>query len=124
MSRFTKKTIDEFKERLVEQRISVEKELATFSLRDKNIKGNWNAKYPRLDKNENVDLEEEADEVEEYVIRLPIEHSMEKRLEDINKALEKIKKGTYGICEKCKKQIPLKRLKIYPEASLCLDCGK
>lgn len=108
----------------MEQKAHVEKELSAFSTRDKNVKGDWEAKYPRLDKNENVDLEEEADEVEEYIIRLPIEHSLEKRLEDINLALEKIKKGTYGSCENCKKQIPLRRLQIYPEARLCLDCGR
>ena len=123
MPKLAQKTIDEFKEKLLEQKAHVEKELSAFSTRDKNVKGDWDANYPQLDKNENVDLEKEADEVEEYTIRLPIEHSLETRLLDINLALEKIKKGTYGTCENCKKQIPLKRLQIYPEARLCLDCG-
>lgn len=123
MPKLTQKTIDEFKKRLEEQKAHVEKELSAFATRDKNVKGNWEAKYPRLDKNENVDLEEEADEVEEYTTRLPIERSLETRLLDIKLALEKIEKGTYGSCENCKKQIPLRRLQIYPEARLCLDCG-
>ena len=122
MPNLTQKTIDAFKKQLEEQKAHVEKELAEFSSKNENIKGNWEAKYPQLDKNKNVNLEEEADEVEEYTIRLPIEHAMENRLEDIAITLEKIKKGTYGTCENCNKQIPLKRLKIYPEARLCLDC--
>jgi len=122
--KLSQKTIHELGKQLREQKATIEKELTAFSSRDKNLKGNWDANYPQFDKNENVNLEEEADEVEEYVTRLPIEHSLEKRLEDIQAALGEIKKGTYGICENCKKQIPLKRLKIYPEARLCLDCSK
>jgi len=39
-------------------------------------------------------------------------------------ALEKIKKGKYGVCESCGKKISQKRLKISPEARLCLKCRK
>ena len=38
--------------------------------------------------------------------------------------LEKIKKGKYGICEKCGKEIPLERLEVSPEARFCLKCEK
>jgi len=46
------------------------------------------------------------------------------QLLDINLALEKIKKGTYGKCEKCGKQISIQRLKAYPEAKYCRECNK
>ena len=122
MLKLSQKTLDEFTKQLEKQRASIEKELTVFASRNKNVKGDWNAKYPRLDKNENVDLEEEANEVEEYIIRLPIEHSLEKRLQDTHTALENIRGGTYGMCKNCNKQIPLKRMEIYPEANICLDC--
>jgi len=38
--------------------------------------------------------------------------------------LEKIKKGKYGICEKCGKKIPEERLKAFPEARFCMKCEK
>src|SRR3989344_643904 len=43
------------------------------------------------------------------------------RLKDIDLALEKIKKGRYGYCEKCGKDISPARLKILPEARFCVD---
>ena len=44
------------------------------------------------------------------------------RLEQINNALERIHKGTYGICLICKKEIPRERLEAIPYAFMCIDC--
>ena len=44
------------------------------------------------------------------------------RLEKINNALERIKQGKYGICLKCKQEIPENRLKAIPYAFLCIKC--
>ncbi len=43
-------------------------------------------------------------------------------LDRINEALIKLDQGTYGICEECGAEIPLKRLKILPFATLCVAC--
>lgn len=40
----------------------------------------------------------------------------------IDNALRKIKDGTYGTCESCKKPIPQKRLLAMPYGPLCLKC--
>ena len=40
----------------------------------------------------------------------------------INEALEKIKEGTYGICEECGEKIGQGRLKVMPLAKLCVSC--
>lgn len=48
--------------------------------------------------------------------------ALEKKLVDIDYALKKMQKGTYDICERCKKPIPLARLKILPEARYCVEC--
>lgn len=40
----------------------------------------------------------------------------------INKAIEMIDNGTYGICAECSKLIAEKRLTVYPNASRCLPC--
>ncbi|MBI2487436.1 MAG: RNA polymerase-binding protein DksA [Deltaproteobacteria bacterium] len=45
-----------------------------------------------------------------------------KLLQKILKALEKIKDGTYGICEECGDDISESRLKVRPEATLCIKC--
>lgn len=51
-----------------------------------------------------------------------ISSKQKKELDDVNLALEKIKNGTYGICEMCEDDISLARLKAKPHASLCIVC--
>lgn len=46
----------------------------------------------------------------------------EKLLKKTNTALERIEKGTYGICEECGEEIELKRLIARPVTTLCIDC--
>ena len=45
-----------------------------------------------------------------------------KLLGKIEKALEKINVGTFGLCENCDQEIDLKRLEARPVAGLCIDC--
>ncbi len=45
-----------------------------------------------------------------------------KYLKKIEKALQKIEEGTYGICEKCGNCIQYERLKLRPVAELCIKC--
>jgi RNA polymerase-binding protein DksA len=54
-------------------------------------------------------------------------HLMENEKEavrSIDVALEKIEKGTFGVCEGCEKKIPKVRLTALPHARLCLDCQR
>ncbi|MEK7664716.1 MAG: TraR/DksA family transcriptional regulator [Patescibacteria group bacterium] len=116
-----KKILEEFRQKLEEQKKSLEKELESFAKEDKDLKNNWSANYPNR---ENGSMEEEADEAQEYDNLLSLEHSMELKLQDVNLALEKIKKGNYGICERCGKKLDIKRLEACPEAKICIKCKK
>ena len=42
----------------------------------------------------------------------------------LKRALKKIEKGTYGICEECKKEISEERLEARLVAELCIKCKK
>lgn len=53
-----------------------------------------------------------------------IENQLKGDLKEIESALLKIKKGTYGICEKCGKQIDVARLEVKPSAIYCLEDEK
>lgn len=120
-----KKFIKKIKEKLEAKKAAIEQELSTFATKDKQLKDDWDTRYPRFDASAGSQhMEEEAGEVGEYVDKLPVEHALETRLRDINLALSKIKAGKYGKCEKCKKPIPLQRLEVVPEARLCLKCQK
>ena len=58
------------------------------------------------------------------------EQSMNLRLRDrervllkkIDKMLQKIEEGSYGICESCGEEIGLKRLEARPVTDLCIRC--
>ena len=119
-----KNLINQLKDKLEEGKKNIEEQLEKFALKDEKLKDDWNTRFPHFDGGEtgSAALEKAADEVEEYSILLPIEYGLELRLKNINLALEKIKIGKYGICEKCGKEIPLERLKISPEAKSCAKC--
>ncbi|MFH0937542.1 MAG: TraR/DksA C4-type zinc finger protein [Candidatus Daviesbacteria bacterium] len=42
----------------------------------------------------------------------------------IGDSLSKLRKGTYGKCEKCGKAIEPERLKALPTATVCISCSK
>lgn len=45
-----------------------------------------------------------------------------KELEEIEDAIKRIKKGTYGICEMCDESIAMGRLRAKPFAKFCTPC--
>ncbi len=107
---FDKKFLEEQEKKLKEKRKKIKEYLKNFSI------ANWESEkfYP----------DEEADEIEEFLKDLPLEEKMRQKYKEIERALMKIKKGTYGICEKCKKLISKKRLSFLPEARFCKNCAK
>ena len=48
----------------------------------------------------------------------------QKEIEEIDIALGKLDDGTYGICDDCKEEIPIARLKVKPYAEYCTKCRK
>jgi len=51
---------------------------------------------------------------------LSIRTNLEGQLRDIERAFERLKKGTYGICEACGRPIPDARLEAMPAARFCI----
>lgn len=66
--------------------------------------------------------EEETDEAEEIGNQLAVGRDFKKRLDEIDVALSKIHNGTYGICEKCGREIESEILTLSPETPLCKEC--
>jgi RNA polymerase-binding transcription factor DksA len=46
------------------------------------------------------------------------------RLRGLTRARQKLREGTYGVCDACGGPIPPRRLQALPEASLCVPCAK
>lgn len=66
--------------------------------------------------------EEEATESFELEKRLALEKQTRANLAEVEHALDKFKKGTYGLCDICGQPIPADRLEAMPQANLCLTC--
>ena len=47
----------------------------------------------------------------------------EDRLRSLDEAIDRVRKGLYGICKNCGAEIAPERLMIMPETSLCVRCA-
>lgn len=115
-----KSTVEKFKQRLEEERVRLlglvedyEQELEDARLSESSSDrspdpGNAEASSTKL----------------EYAKELSIEQNTLDLLSKVERALQMIDEGSYGICESCGKSIPLNRLDVLPYATLCVDCAR
>ena len=82
------------------------------------------AKFPEEDLKPVVvgDVADLAQDSSENELSFRLAEVESRELGKINKALEKINEGTYGVCEKCGDPISRARLKALPFASKCIRC--
>lgn len=59
----------------------------------------------------------------EYAKELSIEQNTLDLLDKVNRALDRVARGTYGLCESCGKPIPVERLDVLPYSTLCVECA-
>jgi DnaK suppressor protein len=116
-------TLAMLKQRLERERRELEEGLKKIAVKDPNVPGDWDTKFPQFEGSV-AHPEESASEVEEYDMLLDVEHNLEVRLKEVNEALEKIVRGTYGMCAKCGKEIPAARLQANPAAATCVTCAE
>ena len=58
----------------------------------------------------------------EQDVSLGLMESESDEIHEIQEAFERIKDGSFGLCETCRKKIPKERLKAIPYARLCISC--
>lgn len=112
--------ISELERKLEEEKTRIEKELSEIATKDPHVKGKWEAIYPKNEDDGSSSsgaIEEMADEIEEYHERQSEEHALEERLNEINEAMTRIDRGTYGRCSICGEEISLERLNANPAAA-------
>ena len=62
-------------------------------------------------------------EAVERLNRVGTARELDAMLRDVDRALQKIEDGTYGICDRCGKLIPEARLDARPWSVLCVECA-
>ena len=70
-----------------------------------------------------ADFAEQATETENDDVLKNLEFEANSELRQINVALQRIKDGEFGYCERCGKDINPARLKILPYTQFCSDCA-
>jgi RNA polymerase-binding transcription factor DksA len=60
----------------------------------------------------------------EEEVGLLLLENQERLLAECNAALARITAGTYGLCERCSKEIPTERLDAFPDARYCVRCAE
>jgi DnaK suppressor protein len=99
------------REKLLEQRQEIFERLRLFE-------SDWQALGER-----EIEMEEEAQKADLTRLFDQLVNRRKDGLEEIDLALSKLARGTYGVCEGCKKPISLRRLAALPSARLCRKCA-
>ncbi len=68
------------------------------------------------------DFSEEQEEAESFAGDVAAGQALKERVNEIDAALNKIRAGEYGKCEKCGMEISEKELDLVPESQLCEHC--
>ena len=107
------------KAQLLQEKEELEKDLARIARPTDKKEGDYETTFDDI----GSDREDNATEVDQYSDNLPVETTLEKRLQDILEALKRMENGTYGICDNCQKEIDIERLKANPAAKTCISCN-
>jgi len=112
------KILTELKSALLKEKAELEADLGRIAKPVDAERGDYKTSFEDIGR----DREDNTTEVEQYTDNMPVEMTLEKRLRDVINALEKIEKGTYGICANCNQEIEIERLRANPSARRCVKC--
>ena len=105
---------------LEEEHVELTNELKTIGIHNPEIKEDWIA-TPDNEDSENADPNVVADRVEDWEERRATLSTFERQYNNVNRALEKIKSGAYGVCEINGEEIEEDRLLVNPSARTCRE---
>ncbi|PIP26968.1 MAG: hypothetical protein COX30_04600 [Candidatus Moranbacteria bacterium CG23_combo_of_CG06-09_8_20_14_all_39_10] len=112
------KTLAELKKALLAEKATLESDLNRIAKPIDKEAGDYTTSFDEI----GTDREDNTTEAEEYVDNLPVEITLEKKLQAIILALSKMESGIYGICKNCQQEIGIERLKTNPSARTCIIC--
>lgn len=107
-----------FKNKLEAEKKLLEEELTKVGRINPDNPSDW-VPAPAQDSRVHADDNLAADEIEEFDDNLAIVNTLEVRYQEVKSALERIDKGTYGICTVSGEEIEHDRLEANPSASTC-----
>ena len=115
-----KRTVAKFRTRLEQELATLEVELTDIGTQDSQNPRDWHGTNGDLETG-TADATILADRFEAKTTNEGIVNELEERLNNVKDALERIKKGTFGMCEHDDKKIPIQRLEANPAAKTCIE---
>lgn len=112
------KSLVQLKEQLTKEKEELENNLSRIARPVDKEGGDYETSFDEI----GTDREDNATEVDQYSDNVSVEATLEKKLQEIIDALERIEKGNYGKCTNCESEIPVERLKANPAAKTCIEC--
>jgi DnaK suppressor protein len=117
--KLAKSTLERFKKRLEAEKIRLEEQVEDYErdLEEARLTESSSDRSPDPGNAEASSMKLE------YAKELSIEQNTLDLLGKVDRALERVAAGTYGICESCGNSIPVERLDVLPYSTLCVECA-
>jgi len=114
-----KKDTEHFKGKLLVEKRQLEADLGTVGRKSVGSTTGWEATSGKIEVDA-ADENEVADKLEELEENSGIANQLESQLTEVKAALERVEKGTYGICETCGQPIERERLEANPSSRISI----
>ena len=115
-SPFTKKELSDLRERLEQERVELQRQASEIE--------ESSFRTPQSELSGEVSFDEEYADAGTATFErerdLSLTNNIKDLTEKIDRALERIGQGTYGLCERCGRPIEKARIKALPYATLCI----
>lgn len=108
----------EMEQKLKEEQKRLREELQSFAKKSNRRQDDYDTRFPDYGTKE----DENAAEVSTFQDELSLEKDLERELQEVDAALERINQGDYRQCEKCHRAIDERRLRAFPAARTCVEC--
>jgi DnaK suppressor protein len=86
------------------------------------------AELERLEEKLRVEVEYGLGEgdpiIYEREMNMALRRRARRKVRSLEEALQRFQEGTYGVCERCGRQIDIQRLEVMPQARLCIECAQ
>lgn len=115
--KLAKSTLERFRKRLEEEKARLEEQIEDYErdLEEARLTESSSDRSPDPGNAEASSMKLE------YAKELSIEQNTLDLLNKVDRALERVADGSYGICEVCGNAIPVERLDVLPYSTLCVE---
>lgn len=108
---FNKKELEDYRKKLLVRKQEIVRKLSEFHNESKEVE---------TDIAQDIADKAESSYTKEFLLSLS--DAEREQLPQIDDALRRIRKGEYGLCQMCQKEIGKKRLNVLPWTPYCIDC--